>query len=42
MRLGDEVLRRDSKGIFRFNPGLEQKTVPAYNESVVISYEKAS
>lgn len=31
MRLGDEALQRDSKGIFRFNPGLEQKTVPDYN-----------
>lgn len=31
MRLGDEALQRDSKGIFRFNPGMEQKTVPDYN-----------
>lgn len=31
MRLGDEALQRDSKDIFRFNPGLEQKTVPDYN-----------
>ncbi len=31
MRLGDEALQRDPKGIFRFNPGLEQKTVPDYN-----------
>ena len=31
MRLGDEALQKDSKGIFRFNPGLEQKTVPDYN-----------
>ncbi len=31
MRLGDEALQRDTKGIFRFNPGLEQKTVPDYN-----------
>lgn len=31
MRLGDEALQRDGKGIFRFNPGLEQKTVPDYN-----------
>ena len=31
MRLGDLALQRDSKGIFRFNPGLEQSTVPAYN-----------
>lgn len=31
MRLGAEALQGDSKGIFRFNPGLEQKTVPDYN-----------
>lgn len=31
MRLGDVALQRDSKGIFRFNPGLEHKTVPDYN-----------
>lgn len=31
MRLGDEALQRDSKGIFRFNPGIEQKTIPDYN-----------
>lgn len=31
MRLGDEALQRDSKGIFHFNPGMEQKTVPEYN-----------
>lgn len=31
MRLGDEALRRDSKGIFRFNPGIERKSVPDYN-----------
>ena len=31
MALGDQALQRDSKGIFRFNPGLEQSTVPAYN-----------
>lgn len=31
MRLGDEALQRDSKGIFRFNPGVEQKAVPDYN-----------
>ena len=31
MMLGDEALQRDSKGIFRFNPGIEQKTVPDYN-----------
>ncbi len=31
MRLGDEALQRDSKGIFRFNPGIERKTIPDYN-----------
>ncbi len=31
MRLGDEALQRDTKGIFRFNPGIEHKTVPDYN-----------
>lgn len=31
MRLGNEALRRDSKGTFRFNPGIERKTVPDYN-----------
>ena len=31
MRLGDDALQRDTKGIFRFNPGLEQKSVPDYN-----------
>ena len=35
MRLGDEALQRDSKGIFRFNPGLEQSTVPAYNQYTI-------
>lgn len=31
MRLGDEALQRDSKGMFRFNPGIEQTSVPDYN-----------
>ena len=31
MRLGQEALRRDTRGIFRFNPGMERKTVPDYN-----------
>lgn len=31
MRLGDEALQRDSKGIFRFNAGKEGKSVPDYN-----------
>lgn len=31
MSLGEEVLQTDKKGIFRFNSGKEQKTVPDYN-----------
>ena len=31
MVLGEEALQRDSKGIFHFNAGKEQKTVPDYN-----------
>lgn len=31
MTLGEEALQRDSKGIFHFNAGKEQKTVPDYN-----------
>lgn len=31
MRLGDEALQRDTKGIFRFNAGKESKSVPDYN-----------
>ena len=31
MRLGDEALQRDKKGMFRFNPGIEGKSVPDYN-----------
>ncbi|MCM1295692.1 MAG: phage minor head protein [Muribaculaceae bacterium] len=31
MRLGDEALQRDTKGMFRFNPGKEEKSVPDYN-----------
>lgn len=31
MRLGDEALKRDTKGIFRFNAGKEGKSVPDYN-----------
>ncbi len=31
MRLGDEALQRDTKGMFRFNPGIEGKSVPDYN-----------
>ncbi len=31
MALGEEVLQRDTKGIFHFNPGKEDKTVPDYN-----------
>lgn len=31
MRLGDEALQLDTKGIFRFNAGKEGKSVPDYN-----------
>ena len=31
MRLGDEALQRDTRGMFRFNAGKEGKTVPDYN-----------
>lgn len=31
MALGEEALQRDTKGIFHFNPGTENKTVPDYN-----------
>lgn len=31
MALGEEALQRDTKGIFHFNPGKEEKTVPDYN-----------
>lgn len=31
MRLGDEALQRDTKGIFRFNAGKEESVFPAYN-----------
>lgn len=31
MRLGEEALQRDSKGLFRFNAGMEGKSFPDYN-----------
>ncbi len=31
MALGEAALQRDTKGVFRFNPGIEQKTMPDYN-----------
>ena len=31
MARGEEALQSDTKGIFRFNPGLQQKAVPDYN-----------
>ena len=31
MALGEEALQRDTKRMFRFNPGKEQKTFPDYN-----------
>ena len=35
MARGEEALQRDTKGIFRFNPGKEQKTVPDYNQYTI-------
>lgn len=31
MALGEEATGKDTKGIFHFNPGIEQKTIPDYN-----------
>lgn len=31
MKRGEEALQNDKRGIFRFNPGIERKTVPDYN-----------
>lgn len=31
MVLGEEALQRDTKGMFRFNPGKQEKAVPDYN-----------
>jgi len=31
MKRGEEALAKDKKGMFRFNPGAEQKSVPDYN-----------
>lgn len=31
MQLGDVALQRDTKGMFHFNPGKEEKSVPDYN-----------
>lgn len=31
MALGEEALQRDTNGIFHFNPGKENKTIPDYN-----------
>lgn len=31
MALGEEALQRDTNGIFHFNPGKEDKTIPDYN-----------
>lgn len=31
MDLGEEATGKDTKGIFRFNPGIEQKSIPDYN-----------
>ena len=31
MKRGEEALQDDTKGIFHFNPGIQQKTIPDYN-----------
>lgn len=31
MQRGEEATAKDKRGIFRFNPGIEQKTMPDYN-----------
>lgn len=31
MSLGAQAMQEDRRGIFRFNPGIQQRTVPAYN-----------
>lgn len=31
MKRGEEALQNDTKGIFHFNPGIQQKTFPDYN-----------
>lgn len=31
LRRGDQALQRDPRGIFRFNPGLQEKAFPDYN-----------
>uniref|UniRef100_A0AB33JLW3 Phage head morphogenesis domain-containing protein n=1 Tax=Prevotella sp. GTC17262 TaxID=3236797 RepID=A0AB33JLW3_9BACT len=35
MARGEEALQSDTKGIFRFNAGREQKTVPDYNQYTI-------
>ena len=35
MALGEQALQRDTKGMFRFNPGKEGKAVPDYNPYTV-------
>ena len=35
MARGEEALQSDKKGLFRFNPGKEQKTVPDYNQYTI-------
>nr|DAG08246.1 MAG TPA: minor capsid component [Caudoviricetes sp.] len=37
MRRGNEALAKDARGIFRFNPGCEQKSVPDYNPYTIRS-----
>lgn len=35
MARGEEALQGDTKGIFRFNPGKQQKSVPDYNQYTI-------
>ena len=35
MALGEEATGKDTKGIFQFNPGIEQKSVPDYNQYTI-------
>lgn len=37
MTRGEAALQRDSRGMFRFNPGKEQKSVPDYNPYTISS-----
>ena len=37
MALGEEAMGTDTSGMFRFNPGIEKKTVPDYNPYTTLS-----